>query len=191
MGGRGYYGHRSHGRLNSLILPIIFLTIFATMFTFAGIMLLQGTLKYDSTKGVAVSNRYSGTWHYTTYEYTVDGKDYVRESEEGWELPEEIGKTVTIYYLKDNPESITEKEPTPIFAGILVLVVGVGVAVGVVFMIKSEIDRRKKRKAEETSGADTSQQSSATASKTVTCPYCGTRHSKNSPSCPSCGSANR
>ncbi len=144
---------------------------------------------YKKVQAVAIDNDYINTWYYTTYEYEINGVEYTNRSQEGWEYPETIGKIVTIYYLKDNPNYITEKTPnsdgtsTAVTIGGLVFgLVGVGLIVGGV--------KTKQQKDTETKQINTISQEEPQVKETkIRCPYCHSYHDKNVDSCPNCGAS--
>ena len=188
IGGRRYYGG---GGGNSSFIPVmIFLVIFAICTLWGGISTIAEANKYATANGVALSNRYSGTWYYTTYEYTVKGQEYVNESDVGWELPEEVGKTVTIYYLKDNPNHITEEKPADRTGGIVCLVISGAFIAGIVALARAEIKRKKRQQEGEPVDMEQPQAKQIEDNK-IRCPYCGTKHDKNLSSCPNCGASNK
>ena len=93
--------------------------------------------KYGEVEAKCLSNQKRNIWYYTTYEYNVDGEKYINESDEGWEFPETVGKTVTIYYLKDDPNFITELNPGLDTAGTIIIIISlilVGSGIGLIVL---------------------------------------------------------
>ena len=187
IGGTRYYGG-GYGR-RSLVPTIVICFIMAAIVIFAGIGLIISNMSYGTVNGTAVSNRDSGVGYYTTYTYTIDGKDYVNESDVGWEYSEDIGKVVTLYYEKDNPNVITEENPkTPVSAVVLVFVIGISFGVGAIVALKVHINRKN---SSDDSSLDSGNYSNPEPSKESTktrCPYCGTKYTGST--CPKCGASN-
>lgn len=185
IGGNRYYGG-GHGS-GSLVPMIVVFFIIALVTLFAGVGLSINNSKYDSVYGTAVDNRDSGVWYYTTYSYTVDGIHYVEESDVGWELPEDIGKNVKLYYEKDTPSVITEENPkTPGFAIVILFIFSGSFGTGAIMIIRSIIKGKKdKTGSYDIGGSDTD--SSGEKSETR-CPYCGAKHNGKG-ACSSCGAS--
>lgn len=103
-------------------------------------------------------------------------------SSEGWEFSEIEGKTATIYYLKSNPNQITELSPSN-NKGILLLFGLIFTGAGVLVIA---VKLKRKDKTEEVSDENTSIVTHFTNEK-VTCYYCGTKVLNEKTSCPNCG----
>lgn len=186
VGGRGSYYHSGGSPWIGIIVGGLFCVVGILMF-FGGFGILFDSFKYSTVKGECIQNEKAGGWYYTTYDYTVDGTDYTNRSMQGWEFPEDIGKVVTIYYLKSDPNVIYEENPVDrsesgilIFFGLVVAGIG---AVPLVLCIK-EI---KAQKSGGNSDGNTGSEKQEEQSKK--CPYCGARYNKNSDTCPKCGAS--
>ncbi len=186
IGGTRYYG--GSGSVSPLAAAII--CIFVTLIIFVlGIFLIVNNFGYGTVQGTAVSNRDAGFYYYTTYTYQINGQPYVEESETGWELPEEIGKSVKLYYEKDDPTSITEENPkVPAFAIIILFAIGGAFAVGAVCAIKSYVNRSNNSESSNDSDEDINSGSPKGNTQTR-CSYCGSKHNAQG-ACPSCGANN-
>ncbi|MBQ3502297.1 MAG: zinc ribbon domain-containing protein [Clostridia bacterium] len=189
IGGRRYYSDGGSAGSNSFIPVIIFFIIFAICTLATGISTIAEASKYSTVNGVAISNRDSGVWYYTTYEYTIDGTEYVNESDVGWEIAEDEGKIVKLYYLKDDPNFITEEKPADMMGGVACLIISSAFIAGIVIFIRLEIKNRKKLKEGEL--VEVEQTSSKSSDDKIKCPYCGTKYDKNDSSCPNCGASNK
>lgn len=187
--------YHGNGSFSLLPIAIILLIIGAIMTMFIVPSIFEG-FNYGSVSAKCIKNVERNTWYYTTYEYVVDGVEYVNESEEGWEFPETVGKTVTIYYLKDDPTSITEKNPGIDSADGIILVIGlvfVGVGIYLIFLSK----KLKAKKEIGNNGVEerdfNNQEISNTNSRMpekIKCHYCGCKYNPSLNSCPSCGAGN-
>ncbi|MBR6779275.1 MAG: hypothetical protein IKM43_03940 [Clostridia bacterium] len=193
IGGSG--GHYS-GKANPIAWIVILFLIGLMSFTF-GVSLASDSNQYGKVYAECVDNDYIGGWYYTTYEYTVNGKEYESRSEEGWEFPETEGKTVEIFYLKDNPNIITEKEPSGSGVGAVLIVVGL-ICIGVgVLIIVHQVKKKKKAKAEQTTDSQSTTDTEPTIldettkqeEQFVRCSYCGSKYDKTATSCPKCGAS--
>lgn len=181
--------HHSHGRASkaSVISGGIVCLVIGVIVLIASICGVVDANKYASVKGTCLKNEYSGGWYYTTYEYVVKGKNYVNRSNEGWEFPEDVGKTVTIYYEKDNPNNITEEKPG-MGGGVLLAVSLIGLTfttIGVICIVNGIKMKREEEIAEGYSNSSTS--SSSVEEKFTTCAYCGSKYKSELSSCPKCG----
>lgn len=190
-GGRRYYssGGSSSGRGGLIFMGIVFL-LFGVAMLFASIAGFNSSSKYAKVQAEAIENTYMNGWYYTTYEYTIDSIDYVNRSNEGWEFPEVEGRVVTIYYLKNNPNEITEKAPASKSTGFIILGAGllfggIGVAL-LVWAVKS-----KKEVNNEPPLATENVNEIKEGSNDVTCPYCGSKYNRNLSSCPKCGAGRK
>lgn len=173
------------------------LIIMAILFIFIGICTMMvgcdnisESNRYGQVQAEAIDNTLMGGYYYTTYEYTINGTDYTSMSNEGWEYPEVVGKYVNIYYLKSNPNVITELEqessPIPLIIGI------VFTGLGATFLIIAIKMKSSKDKDEAPiSEIGTYSTSKPQVETTVRCPYCGTKHDKNLSSCPNCGAGEK
>lgn len=162
------------GGVRNYITIIIFSLILLTI----GIVQYVDAKKYLPTNAVCVENKLLNDYYYTTYEYEIDGIEYRNRSQEGWELPEIIGETVVIYYLKDNPNYITEKEqPTTI--NIVFIIIGVELTVVYGFLLVKNIKKEQQKK----------QEKEQEIKKYATCVYCGGKCEITDTKCSNCGAA--
>ena len=190
--GSSSYSSSSGSGAPPVILGIIFL-IFGIAIIAAGLAGFIKAGKYSTTYGTAIENNNAHGWYYTTYSYYVDGESYVNESQEGWEYPETVGKTVKLYYLKSNPNYITEKDPANTDDGPVIIIIGcVFGGIGLDLTIYSINAKRedKKQLAEAKEDKPLPLLFNNTDNK-IACPYCGTKYNKNSTSCPNCGASNK
>ena len=190
VGGGGYYddGSRVTGKAGGglLIFMSIFFLLFGGLALIFGVDMISDSLKYDSVLGTCISNRDRDGWYYTTYSYTVDGYNYVNESIEGWELEETIGKTVTIYYLKDNPNVITENKPEGAGTGIVVLVFSLVFLGAGVLLIVTGVKQIKKEKNKKVAEVNVGTEK---VEEKIRCLYCGSKYDSKLSSCPKCGAS--
>lgn len=198
-GGTTVIWHSSshHGGGNFSLLPfaIVLIAIGALALFFVVPSIFAG-FDYGQVSAKCISNREIDTWYYTTYEYVVDGKEYISESEEGWEFPESVGKVVTIYYSKDDPSIITEQNPGFTTSDVPVLACGVifvGVGIGLIFLNKKL--KAKKQAQEYGSSDDDYEMQTETpqpkAPEKEKCLYCGCKYDATLDSCPSCGASKK
>ena len=183
-------GSHGSGSGSFSLLPVaIFLIIFGAIVLFAVVPSIFNSFDYGKVSAVCLENDKIGGWYYTTYEYEVDGVEYTNRSEEGWEFPETIGKNVTIYYLKDDPNVITEQNPGFTTADGIWLVIGIGFVAGGIGLIFLNKKIKAQKKLEEASQSQTTEQVLIEKKDTkVKCPYCGSSYDNNETSCPNCGS---
>ena len=181
----GSHGHHRHdGGSGSPIVAIIV----GALFVIVGIGVLFGgfaqLFKYGTVDAKCVLNEKSNSYYYSTYEYTIDGKDYRNRSMQSWEFEEEINKVVEIYYDKNNPNKIYEECPTSKGEAALIIVGGfVFAAIG---SLPVFLGIKQLKGAKSGNGAELG--SSPAAQETHTrCQYCGAKFNKNSDSCPKCG----
>ena len=179
----GHGGYVSLGKTGSIILAIVFI-FFGLMLAAFGATALVKRMQYGKVDATCIDNDYIDGWYYTTYTYEVDGVNYTSMSSEGWELSEIEGKTVTIYYLKSNPNQITELSPSN-NKGILLLFglifTGAGVLVIVVKL------KNKNKAADEVEESNENSSIVTDSNEKVSCSYCGTKVSNDKTSCPNCG----
>lgn len=175
---RYYSSNNFNNKTGYVILSIVFL-IFGFAANVVSIMGFVENSKYGKTIGVCTDNTFSLGWYYSTYSYSVDNNLYINTSSEGWEYPESVGKTVTIYYLKSNPNEITEKLGTSLETAIIFNIMSLGLIVGsIVFAVLAEnVVKKKKNKYKEIE------------EMSIKCTYCGTKLKKDSHSCPNCGAS--
>lgn len=184
---------RGGGGSGGVIVPLIVGIIFMLVGSFTvvmGIVQCFGGIGYSTVNARCVRNDYIDGWYYTTYEYTVDGIDYTNRSQEGWERPEEnIGGIIEIYYLKEDPNIITEKDPGNIGESIAIVIFGVIFAglgsLPVIITIK-QLKQARSNHGDPISISSTN----TSAPQTKRCAYCGSQYSASSSNCPHCG-ANR
>jgi len=186
-GGGSSSGSSSGSSKVALTIAGVIFIVMALITLGAGFSIINDSNDYATTQGTAISNTYTGGWYYTTYDYTVDGQDYTSTSDEGWELPETVGKTVTIYYLKDNPYVITEKETQSTGASGILIIVGVVFGViGIVLVVSAAKMKKETKVASETTTTEINTPSEKT-SNDIICPYCGSKYNASLNSCPKCG----
>ena len=190
--GHGHMRMRHHHRRGGVyvstgpsILGYILFIILGLAFVGVGIWLLCGAYAWAPTSGTCVLNEQTGKWYYSTYEYVVDGQDYRERSDEGWEFPEEIDEVVTIYYLKSNPEKITENAPQTgagwAFAAFGAVFAGLGVAITIQ-------QSKRKNRTELDDKSEPSIQETPKPQKRK-CSYCGATYSQDKKNCPKCGAS--
>ena len=184
IGGTRYYGGSGSGSIVSGVIACFFLAVITI---FAGFGLMINNSQYDSVYGTAVENRDSGLYYYTSYSYTIDGITYVEESEVGWELPEDIGKTVELFYEKDCPTSISEEDPTT-SGGLIAFLFVLGGAFTVSGILLLKVALNKKKNQDESSNSQDNSGYTSGGSQQVKCPYCGAKHTGST--CPKCGASN-
>ena len=188
VGGPSHYHGGGSGKAVLIVMAIVFM-MFGIAMLGVSVNSFNAENDYGKVQAECIDNDYISGWYYTTYEYTVNGTEYVRRSVEGWEYPEVEGKIVTIYYLKDNPNHITEKAPNSGETGVAVLVAGlIFTGVGVALLVTGI----KSKKAEEVSessstSSESSSSSSSTAEQYTRCAYCGSKYKSSLSSCPKCG----
>ena len=220
------YSKASSGIYTALILAFICLII-GGMFLGFGVQAINQAngseaAKYsDAIYATCVSNEYeysypdSAFFYYSTYSYTVNGRQYEAKSKIGWDKPEEIGKSVKIRYLKSDPTYIIENEYyleeidggnskyIMLAIGIIALVVVVG---SIIFAIVSASKAKKAEAAlDKEVLASNAQQSNSNGSAqsgevfdmnefkkgaTKKCEYCGSTYSAKLDKCPNCGASN-
>ena len=219
------YSKASSGIYTALLLAFICLII-GGMFLGFGVQAINqansSAAKYsDAIYATCVSNEYeysspdSDYFHYSTYSYTVNGRQYEAKSKIGWDMPEEIGKRVEIRYLKSDPTYIIENEYyleeidggsskyIMLAIGIIALVVVVG---SIIFAIVSASKAKKAEAAlDKEVLASNAQQSNSNGSAqsgevfdmnefkkdaTKKCEYCGSTYSAKLDKCPNCGASN-
>lgn len=203
VGGTRYYSnngnHSSSGSSKAgLLIATILLLLMAIGCTFATVSSFKSHNAYESVEAIAVDNTVISGWNYTTYTYVIDNVVYTNRSETGWEIPEKDNATVTIYYLKSNPNVITEEAPTSLTTCIVVLVISVALYGISAILIKQLLKRKPKEAlAEVTEDGKAQGGTTITETKTpdpisyVVCPYCGTKYNKALTTCPNCGSGNK
>lgn len=190
--GGGHHGHY-HGR--SSVFSNWVLCVIGIPFIFVGLSILIGGLvgcfgsfKYSAVSAEAIGNEKVGMYYYTTYDYTVNGKDYINRSMQSWEIEETVGNVVTIYYLKSDPNKIYEEKPNSLSEGILLIFGGLACggmgAVPLVFGIKA----LKSSKNGDSSDLD-SKEAETSRETQNRCAYCGAKYNKTSESCPKCGAS--
>ena len=191
----GVTSHSNNARSSDappLFLGIIFM-IFGIAIIAAGLAGYINAAKYSTTYGTAIENTVSHGWNYTTYNYEVKGVEYTNMSQEGWEFPETTGKTVRLYYLKSNPNYITEKKPYTTEDGPIIIIFGsVFGGVGLVALVIS-INSKRKSKKQPTAPVEVAAEVTLVRQldNKVVCPYCGTKYNKDLTSCPNCGASNK
>ena len=156
---------------------------------FIGGNMVAEHFRYESVEAECVLNEEIHGWHYTTYEYEVDGEEYRNRSQEGWEFPE-YNKYVTIYYLKSNPNIITEENPGNIGGGIgLALIGSVFVGAGVLLLVVGIKQTKKKSSKDGTDINNSNSKSQQPLKPKVRCLYCGAKLDSDDKSCPRCGAS--
>ena len=183
----GGYHHTSPFSLNVVFAVLFF--IFSIPFLIPSIFAVSDAMQYRSVKAVCIDNSYTSGWYYSIYDYTVQGKDYVSRSSEGWELPEEVGKTVKIYYSVSDPSEITENKPFTLGDVALVFLTLVFNGLGAMFVVFAV--KIKKKEHSEVMSATSSSDNVSTTENDVKCMYCGSKYSKNLDACPKCGASRK
>ena len=181
------YHHTSPFSLNVVFAVLFF--IFSIPFLIPSIFAVSDAMQYRSVKAVCIDNSYTSGWYYSIYDYTVQGKDYVSRSSEGWELPEEVGKTVKIYYSVSDPSEITENKPFTLGDVALVVLTLVFNGLGAMFVVFAV--KIKKKEHSEVMSATSSSDNVSTTENDVKCMYCGSKYSKNLDACPKCGASRK
>ena len=183
IGGGGHHRYGSGNvRPGMFIFMAIFFIVMGMIPVVLGINYIAERFKYDSVNAECVLNDKVSGWYYTTYKYEVDGKEYRNRSEEGWEFPEEVGKIVEIYYLKSNPNVITEKRPGSL-GGIGLLLVGL-IFVGAGGLLILGIKQSNKLKNGNENKSAYSQPKAESR-----CQYCGAKIGDDENSCSKCGAS--
>ena len=207
--GRPVYGRG--GMVGAVLLLLVCIAIGLGLTIIGASMQTISANDYGQTVGTVVKNDYNysvedGDYYYfTTYRYTVNSTTYTQKSEIGWDEPADIGTTETIYYLKSNPQIVTDLDPEEgqssgkvvlIFVG---LIFGVG---GLICLIVCISKYRKNKKNSESSEEQTVSQTTASTSEPFTeyssssyslndnrkvCEYCGTILRTGETKCPGCG----
>ena len=222
----GYPSYRSYSKATSGIFSALLLAficlIIGGMFLGFGVQAINKAngseaAKYsDAIYATCVSNEQEpDDFFYSTYSYTVNGRQYEAKSKIGWDMPEEIGKRVEIRYLKSDPTYIIENEYyleeidggnskyIMLTIGIIALVVVVG---SIIFAIVSASKAKKAEAAlDKEVLASNAQQSNSNGSAqsdevfdmnefkkdaTKKCEYCGSTYSAKLDKCPNCGASN-
>ena len=189
--GGGGHSYHTGSAASTRIVPAVILFIFGTIITIFSFLMLVDRLSYGSTYGTCLDNDYLGGWYYTSYSYTVDDRDYVNRSEEGWEFPEVKGNTVKIYYKKSNPNIITEKEPAGIVGCVAAFLVATGLNAGGVALVIAHVKAKKKENdvaVSNTTSLSTEAHIEPESTHTV-CSYCGGIYLKTAQKCPHCGAS--
>lgn len=181
----GGHHHGSGSPWVGIVVGAMFI-LTAVFIVIGGISSLITSPQYLPVIAECVLNEESGGYYYTTYEYTIDGKDYRERSMQSWEFPEE-DQFVTIYYLKSDPSKIYEEAPETdkggsvvmIFAGLMCGGMGTLALVLCLKQLKRENVSSVNRYSSNSIPQDTSKK----------CAYCGAKYNKNSDSCPKCGAS--
>ena len=184
--GGGHHGHYHGGHAGPgtyIFMAVIFI-MFALMALGFGINMIAEANRYDSVLAKCVDNEKTHGWYYTTYQYTVDGNFYENRSMEGWEFPEDINAVVEIYYLKSDPNCITEERPGSIGGGIGLILFAAAFGGAGALLIRTAV--KSKNKVQSSSEGTTVEEKVETHNK---CPYCGGKYNKSSDSCPKCGAS--
>ncbi len=194
IGGSRHYhsgdgGYSSGGSSKAgYIIGAIMCFIFSIIMCFVFFGEVASVSEFGSVSGTCVDNEYMNGWYYTTYTYNVDGENYRERSMEGWEFAEEIGKVVTIYYDKDDPEDIMESKPVVGVGSIVIGVIGIVLGVvGIILVVKVVKMGKNGSDGYETSSSASYSPSLSTDSTQKTCTYCGSKYNSGLDSCPKCG----
>lgn len=167
----------------SLFLTLLIISaIICGLLSFISILELVDIARFGTVDAKAISNDYHWGYYYTTYEYYVDGRLYVEESDVGWEYEEREGNVVTIYYLKSDPTFITEESPFDFGSGILFFFTLASIASTVIFAVL--VKKTKSKTSTEPASVDTP---SEPIDDRISCRYCGTKYDKTKETCPNCG----
>lgn len=184
--GGGHHGHYHGGSAGPgtyIFMAVIFI-MFALMGLGFGINMIAEANRYDSVLAKCVDNEKTHGWYYTTYQYTVDGNFYENRSMEGWEFPEDINAVVEIYYLKSDPNCITEERPGSIGGGIgLILFAAAFGGVGALLIRTAVKSKNKLKSSSEGTPVEEKEETH------IRCPYCGSGYDKKLSSCPKCGAS--
>lgn len=196
IGGNNHYSNGRTTKAGCIAGGIICLLLGIVVF----VAIISGIVdanRYASVKGTCISNEYAGGYYYTTYSYEVDGKSYINRSDVGWELAEDEGKVVTIYYEKDNPNNITEEKPG-MGPGVIIAVSCISL-IFISFGIALIINGIKMKNVEENAGGLSQEETEMEEQEIpiapaapqepqeVQCSYCGSKYKKSLSSCPRCG----
>ena len=183
VGGGHHYHNRDAGPGTFIFMAVIFI-FFGLMALGFGIGMFAEAAKYSSVNAKCIENEKVNGWYYTTYEYTVKGTEYENRSNEGWEFPEDEGAVVKIYYLKSDPNEITEERPGDIGAGIgLTFFALIFTGAGVLLIAQAvKLKNKASQSTDETTVGEK-------VENHIKCPYCGSRYNKSSNSCPKCGAS--
>ena len=181
--------NKNQGVSAGKIVALVFLIIIGAISLIIGSGKLIVNSRWDSVQATCVSNSYKYHYYYTTYTYKVDGINYENESNTGWDLKEEVGAIVEIYYLKSNPNEIDELLPNDPTGATTATVLGsIFVALGILLLVL-EIRKNKKKK-----NGELANNKNLTENKLddkLVCSYCGSKFYKrkhgNIDNCPNCG----
>ncbi|MBR2970128.1 MAG: hypothetical protein IKC49_03635, partial [Clostridia bacterium] len=172
----------------SLFITLLIISaIFSAVMSYVSLNEIIRISQYGTVSATAISNDYHWGYYYTTYEYYVDGKLYVEESDVGWELEEREGKVVTIYYLKSDPSFITEENPFSFGSGMIIFFTLACIASTITFAVL--LKRCKSVQPANISSEE--EPASEPIDDRITCRYCGTKYDKSKETCPSCGASNK
>ena len=191
----GHHNNRNYGGGKSEVGVLVFMAVIFMLFglvPFAmGVGIVVKANRYETVQAVCVDNNYSGGWYYTTYEYEVKGIDYKNESSVGWEFPETKGKTVTIYYLKSNPNQITEEAPTSAGKGVAIMLFSLVFVGAGVLLICAAVKQRKQGKINVGEKSSETEVPAFEEETEIKCPYCGSKYDKKLSACPRCGASKK
>ena len=180
----GYSYHSGPVDKKSLFITLLIISaIFSAIMSYVSLNEIINFSQYGTVEAKAISNDYHCGYYYTTYEYYVDGKFYVEESDVGWELEEREGNVVTIYYLKSDPSFITEESPFDFGSGMVFFFTIASIASTIIFavLVKKTASRKS------TATASVEDTPSEPVDDRITCRYCGTKYDKSKETCPNCG----
>ena len=186
VGGHGHY-HSSGSPWVGVAVGGLF-AFFGLLIVLFGIGTCFNYLKYDKVSATCVDNVKSQGYYYTLYDYTIDGKFYDNvRSNQGWQFEEVVGKTVTIYYLKSDPNEISEENPVDLTAGFIMI--GFGLVFGGMGAIPMVLSIKEIKAGKGVSSESENSKPTAVEETSKKCPYCGAKYNKNSDTCPKCGAS--
>lgn len=185
VGSHGYHRYHNGGPASPFILLIV-----GAVFVLVGIGVFFGgfsqLFKYNTVDAVCVLNEESHSYYYSTYVYTIDGKEYRNRSEQSWEFPADENVTIEIYYERNNPNKIYEERPTDTGESVMIIIGGlIFASIGSIPVILGIMQIKKGKAGDKLDGAS----GNVPEVTHVTCNYCGARFSKKSSNCPKCGAS--
>ena len=146
---------------------------------------------YGTVMGKAVSYdeyySFGETYYYTSYEYTVDGKEYSAESQLGWTNLYPMGYEYELYYSRSNPYEIYEVEGKSDLPNGQYGFVFFAIVVGVVLIVIAITGVKKYVVDEAATQAYQKEQEMKLPEGKTRCKYCGSVSEETESKCPSCG----
>ena len=187
----GDYSTNHHNSSTSFLLVGIISIFIGLAFLAATISNFSIYNSYAAVEGTAIDNTYVNGWNYTTYTYTVDGTEYENRSQEGWEFPEIDGAKVIIYYLKEDPNVITENAPPSLTSCIVVAIIPVVLFTTSTLLFIKFAKLKKKEKLEEKNSQTLTNTNLYDKEEDVICKYCESKFAKSLNKCPHCGASRK